>query len=96
MHILIKQDNFSTDHYELQIGEQALEFRGKDDAFALPYSAVNDFCITQDSHNRTYFTMLSGGRMHEGQILEPKEIEPFIEALKKMLDGVISVEVRSN
>ncbi|MBQ0037208.1 MAG: hypothetical protein KBS74_00890 [Clostridiales bacterium] len=94
MQILIRRDNFSADCYELQIGDAALAFAGKNDSFTLPYSAVKDFSITQDRRGKAYFTTLSSGRMLEGQILEPKEIDSFTAALKERLDGVINIEVR--
>lgn len=91
--ILIKKDNFSTVCYDLQVGDTALRFIGKDDSFVLPYPELRDFCITQDRRDKAYFSMQGEGKMYEGQIREPKEIEPFTSALKEMLGGVINIEV---
>lgn len=96
MRILIRRDNFSTGSYQLQVGDMALEFAGTDGTFSLPYPEVGDFCVMQDRRGKAYFTMLSSGRMLEGQILEPGEIDPFTAALKEKLDGVIRIEVRKN
>ena len=94
MQILIRRDNFSTDCYELKVGDAALELLGQEDRLNLPYSEVKDFSITQDRHGKAYFTMISSGRMFEGQILKPKEIDYFTTALKERMDGVINIEVR--
>lgn len=96
MQILIRREDFSTDCYELRVGDTALEFTGHVDTFSLPYSAVKDFSITQDRRGKAYFTMLSSGSMLEGQILDPTEIEPFMSAIKERLNGVMHIEVRKN
>lgn len=94
MRILIKREDFSTSRYELQAGSAALELTGEDGKFSLPYSEVRDFCITRNGCGKTYFTMLCGRTMYEGQILDVREVESFTEALKTELDGVIHIEVR--
>lgn len=96
MQILIRHDNFSTECYELQIQESALVFSGKENSFILPYSEVNDFNITQNRRKKAYFTVLCSGRMVEGQILEPAEIEPFMSAIKERLNGIMQIEVRKS
>ena len=94
MQILIRHDNFSTERYELQIQESALVFTEKENSFIFPYSELNDFNIMQDRRKKAYFTVLCSGRMVEGQILEPKEIDPFVAELKEKMDGTINIEVR--
>lgn len=94
MQILIRHDNFSTERYELQIQESALVFTGKENSFIFPYSELNDFNIMQDRRKKAYFTVLCSGGMVEGQILEPKEIDPFVAELKEKMDGTINIEVR--
>ena len=96
MRILIKREDFSTSRCELNAGSTALELTGEDGKFSLPYSEVSDFCITRDGRGKTYFTMLCGRTMYEGQILDVREVESFTEALKTELGGVIHIEVRKN
>lgn len=96
MLILIKREDFSTSRCELNAGSTALELTGEDGKFSLPYSEVRDFCITRDGRGKTYFTMLCGRTMYEGQILDVREVESFTEALKTELGGVIHIEVRKN
>ncbi len=96
MRILIKREDFSTSRCELNAGSTALELTGEDGKFSLPYSEVRDFCITRDGRGKTYFTMLCGRTMYEGQILDVREVESFTEALKTELGGVIHIEVRKN
>lgn len=96
MHILIKREDFSVSCYELNVGSAALEFIGENDAFSLPYSEVKDFYITRNCHGKTYFTMLCGRTMYEGQILDFGEVESFTEALKIELNGIIHIEVKKN
>lgn len=96
MRILIKREDFSASRYELHAGSDALELIGEDGNFSLPYSEVRDFYITRDERGKTYFTMLCGRTMHEGQILDVREAESFMEALKTKLGGVIHIEVRKN
>ena len=96
MRILIKREDFSTSRCELNAGSTALELTGEDGKFSLPYSEVWDFCITRDGRGKTYFTMLCGRTMYEGQILDVREVESFTEALKTELGGVIHIEVRKN
>ena len=78
----------------LVIQESALVFTGKENSFIFPYSELNDFNIMQDRRKKAYFTVLCSGRMVEGQILEPKEIDPFVAELKEKMDGTINIEVR--
>lgn len=94
MHILIKREDFSTRSYVLCVGNSALEFMGEDESFALPYREIRDFCFTQGNRGKTYFTAFCAGRMHEGQVLDATEIEPFTAALKEKLGGVINIEVK--
>ena len=96
MRILIKREDFSTSRCELNAGSTALELTGEDGKFSLPYSEVRDFCITRDGRGKTYFTMLCGRTMYEGQVLDVREVESFTEALKTELGGVIHIEVRKN
>ena len=96
MRILIKREDFSTSRCELNAGSTALELTGEDGKFSLPHSEVRDFCITRDGRGKTYFTMLCGRTMYEGQILDVREVESFTEALKTELGGVIHIEVRKN
>ena len=96
MQILIKREDFSTSRYELNTGSAALEFTGENDAFSLPYSEVKDFCITRNDHGKTYFTMLCEQTMYEGQILDLKAVESFVETLKTELGGVIHIAVKKN
>jgi hypothetical protein len=71
-----------------------LEFVGEDETFSLTYRDIADFCVTHDNRGKTYFTMLCGGRMYEGQVLDAAEVEPFIAELQKKLDGIINIEVK--
>lgn len=96
MQIAIRQDNFSMDCYELQIQDAVLEFVGKSNKFSLPYSEIKEFSITKDRRGKDYFTMIRSGIMMEGKILDAKEIDSFILALKEKMAGVINIEVRKN
>ena len=96
MQIAIRQDNFSMDCYELQIQDTVLEFIGKRNKFSLPYSEIKEFSITKDRRGKDYFTIIRPGIMTEGKILDAKEIDSFILALKEKMDGVINIEVRKN
>lgn len=94
MRILVRNEDFSTKRYELAATNTALELIGGEDAYLFPYSEIKDFCVTNDNRGKSYFTMLCGGRMYEGQIIDTQEIEAFTTALKERLGGSISIEVR--
>lgn len=94
MQIMIRYDNFSADCYNLQIDDAVLGFEGETSTLSLPYTEIEDFCITQNRRGKAYFSVLSADRMIEGQILEPEEIDPFVAELKKKMDGIINIEVR--
>jgi len=94
MKVNIMRDDFSTACYELQVGDYALEFVGKQDTFSLPYAEIKDFCITKDRQDKTYFTMVSCGRMYEGLINDSVGIESFTQGLREKISGVINIEVR--
>jgi len=96
MQVLIRRDDFSAASYDLQVGAQGLVFAGTDNSFVLPYPEVRDFCITRDRRDKTYFSALGIGEMTEGQILDTKEIDAFMAALKEMLGGIMNIEVRKN
>ncbi|MDD3921765.1 MAG: hypothetical protein PHO41_11395 [Eubacteriales bacterium] len=94
MRILVRKEDFSTKRYELTAGKTALELVGEGSAISFPYSEVRDFCVTHDNRGKSYFTMLCGGRMYEGQIIDVQSVEPFITELKEKLGGSINIEVR--
>ena len=94
MRIVLRREDYSTSRYALDAGDTALAFAGEHDSFELPYRELRDFCITQDPRGRVYFTMLGAGRLYEGQIPQPQEIEPFVAALNARLGGIISIEVK--
>ncbi len=96
MRILMIRNDLTSESYELRIGAAALEFEGGRGAFSMPYSEVNDFCVVKDQKGRYYFTMIGGGRMHEGRIQDLSDLEPFTAALKDKLHGIINIEVRKN
>ncbi len=96
MKIIIKRENFSIIHYDLQIKETALDFLGEEDSFSLQYFQIMDFVITQDQHGKFYFTMMAVGRCYEGMILDAQDIKSFATALKEKLSGVINIEIRRN
>ena len=94
MQILIRHDDFLAKRYVLCAGNAGLEFAEEKDLFIIPYSEIKDFYITQNKRGKVYFTALYSGHMLEGQILDPKEIEPFTALLKEKMTGIISIEVR--
>lgn len=94
MKILFKKEDFAVRHYEIQLGETELNFLGEETAFSLPYFKVNDFCVTQDRRGKAYFTALYNGKICEGQILDPKEIVPFVSKLQEKIGGVIRIDVQ--
>ncbi len=99
MKVVENKPNFSSESYELHIGETALErrpFKDRKHRRSLSYSDIRDFYILFDRRGRASFTMFCGGKMYEGQILEPNLIEPFVLALSDKLDSFISIEVRKN
>lgn len=95
MRISIRQEDYSAKQYELLTKETSLAFIGEKDSFSLPYPSIVDFVITQDTRGMYYFTMLCDGKLYEGQITEPREIEPFALSLSKKLGGTISIEVKN-
>jgi len=94
MKVSIQRDNFSTDCYELTVGDRALKFEGKSSTFTLPYADINDFCVTKDRRDKAYFTMISSGKMYEGQVLDLEIIDSFTSTLKERMGAVINIEVR--
>lgn len=94
MQILIRHDDFLAKHYVLYAGNAGLEFAEEKDLCIIPYSEIKDFYIAQNKRGKVYFTVLCSDHMLEGQILDPKEIEPFTALLKERLNGIISIEVR--
>jgi|LSQX01.1.fsa_nt_gb hypothetical protein len=94
MKVFVKGEDFSRERYELRLGDTGLEFVGKADGFSLPYAEIKDFCVTQGSRGKVYFTMLCGGRMYEGQIIDKDNVEQFTTELKEKLGGVINIEVK--
>lgn len=96
MRISVRREDFSSGQYELCISKSTLDFNGKDDPFSLPYQEISDFCVTRGKQGKTYFTMLYGGRILEGQILDVAEVEQFTAALQKKLSGTINIEVKRN
>ncbi len=94
MKILLKRDEFSATHYDLRIGDAALEFVGESAPFSVRYLQINDFVITTDSREKSYFTMACAGQMYEGRILSPEDIETFSVTLKEKLDGIVQIDIR--
>ena len=94
MQILVKRADFSTRSYELFIEDAGLRFFGEGKDFSVPYQEVSDFCVTENNQGKIWFSMISGGRMHEGQVLDAEDVETFAAALREKLGGVIHIEVK--
>ncbi len=94
MRILIKRSDFISERCDIRVGEAALELEGERGGLRMPFSEVNDFCVLQDQKGRRYFTMICGGGMYEGKVLDAGDLEPFLAALKDKLHGIINIEVR--
>lgn len=94
MKVNILGDNFSIDCYELAAGDRGLKFHGKSSTFTLPYTDINDFCVTKDRRDKAYFTMISSGKMYEGQVIDLETIDSFTSTLKERMGAVINIEVR--
>lgn len=94
MRILVRGEDFSTRSYELLIEETGLRFFGEDENFSVPYQEINDFYIMENNQGKTWFSMIHGGRMHEGQVLDAENVEAFASTLREKFGGIIHIEVK--
>ncbi len=90
----MRREDFTVDKYELYIGEAALELIGKDARSSTPYPQVKDFYLTLDKRGKSCFSMILGGRMLEGEVLDAEGVEEFTAALREKLSGVKHIEIR--